>query len=106
MARASKRRNDRANEGDAPRVDLYAEVTSRIINELEEGRLPWVQPWSKAFTGGPALPRNALTDRTYSGVNILMLWGAVIEGGYASQGWLTFRQALEAGGTVRKGERG
>ena len=54
----------------------------------------------------PCLPCNALTRRTYSGVNILILWEAVIEAGYASQCWMTFKQALEAGGCVRKGERG
>jgi antirestriction protein ArdC len=89
-----------------PRANLYDEVTARIIAELEEGRLPWVQPWGRAGGVGPALPRNALTARPCSGVNILILWGRVIEQGWPSQSWLTFRQALEAGGSVRKGERG
>jgi antirestriction protein ArdC len=80
-------------------------VTARIISELEAGRVPWVQPWGKTGTG-PGLPRNALTARSYSGVNVLILWGAVIEQGWPSQSWLTFRQAIEAGGGVRKGERG
>lgn len=96
--------------GDANRANLYDEVTARIIGELEAGRFPWVQPWGKPDAGGgaigPGLPRNALTARRYSGVNVLILWGAVIEHGYPSQGWLTFKQALEAGGCVRKGERG
>jgi antirestriction protein ArdC len=91
--------------GEQPRVSLYAEVTARIIAELEAGRFPWVQPWSST-TAAPGLPCNAVTGRRYSGINILLLWGAVIERGYASQGWLTFRQALDAGGSVRKGERG
>jgi antirestriction protein ArdC len=84
---------------------LYDEVTARIIAELEEGRFPWVQPWSNA-AASPGLPRNATTGRAYSGVNVLILWGAVIAGGYPNQGWLTFRQALAAGGCVRKGEQG
>jgi len=87
------------------RASLYDEVTARIISELEAGRVPWVQPWGKTGTG-PGLPRNALTARSYSGVNILILWSAVIEQGWPSQSWLTFRQAIEAGGCVRKGERG
>ena len=91
--------------GEQPRVSLYAEVTARIIAELEAGRFPWVQPWSST-TAAPGLPCNAVTGRRYSGINILLLWGAVIERGYASQGWLTFAQALDAGGCVRKGERG
>lgn len=91
--------------GEKPRVSLYAEVTARIVAELEAGRFPWVQPWSST-TAAPGLPCNAVTGRRYSGINILLLWGAVIERGYTSQGWLTFAQALGAGGCVRKGERG
>jgi len=93
-------------DGAQPRANLYDEVTRRIITELEAGGFPWVQPWSSSAAGGPGLPHNALTGRRYSGVNILLLWGAAIAGGYASQHWLTFKQALEAGGNVRKGEKG
>ncbi len=88
-----------------PRASLYDEVTAQIITQLEAGCFPWVQPWSAA-AAVPGLPRNAITGRTYSGVNILILWGAVIQGSYPSQDWLTFRQALAAGGCVRKGEKG
>ena len=63
--------------GEPPRVSLYAEVTARIIAELEAGRFPWVQPWSTS-TAAPGLPCNAVTGRRYSGINILLLWGAVI----------------------------
>ena len=94
-----------AARAEAPRVSLYEEVTATIIAQLEAGIFPWVQPWSAA-AAGVGLPRNAVTGRPYSGINILILWGAVIEGGYAAQDWLTFRQALAAGGCVRKGERG
>jgi antirestriction protein ArdC len=87
------------------RASLYAEVTSRVIAELEQGRLPWVQPWDAAACGC-AMPANAVSGRRYSGINVLILWGAVIEGRYASQRWLTYRQAQAAGGNVRKGERG
>ncbi|MFL9841161.1 zincin-like metallopeptidase domain-containing protein [Sphingomonas sp. ST-64] len=87
------------------RASLYAEVTARVIAELEEGRLPWVQPWDVAACGC-TMPANAATGRRYSGINVLILWAAVVEGGYASQRWLTYRQAQAAGGNVRKGERG
>lgn len=100
----------REAEPERSRASLYDEVTGRIIGELEAGRLPWVKPWGKAGNKvggtGPGLPRNAATGRAYSGVNILLLWGAVIEHGYETQGWLTFRQATSAGGQVRRGERG
>jgi antirestriction protein ArdC len=88
------------------RTSLYEEVTARIVSELEAGRLPWVQPWGRVGAASPGLPRNALTGRPYSGVNILILWGAVIAHGWPSQAWLTYAQAQAAGGCVRKGERG
>jgi antirestriction protein ArdC len=94
-----------ARGADYPRVSLYDEVTAKIITQLEAGCFPWAQPWSSA-AAMPGLPRNAVSGRPYSGVNVLILWGAVIEGCYPSQDWLTFRQALAAGGCVRKGERG
>ncbi len=108
MARHNRRRtkDERPNARPAERVSLYDEVTSRIVAELEAGRLPWVQPWGTTGTAATGLPRNALTGRSYSGVNVLILWGAVIERGFPSQSWLTFRQAQSAGGCVRKGERG
>ena len=100
METCNKRRA-REERGRAPatagaefRINLYDEVTRRIIAELEDGRFPWVQPWGKVGRAGAGLPRNALTARTYSGVNILILWGAVIEHGWPSQSWLTFRQAV------------
>jgi antirestriction protein ArdC len=102
-ARGKARNGAQTNE--KPRDSLYGEVTDRIIAELEAGRFPWVQPWGSA-NAALGLPRNADTRRPYSGVNILILWGAVIEHGYASQGWLTFHQAMNAGGCVRRGERG
>src|SRR6185437_3533848 len=89
------------------RTSLYNEITTKIIAELEVGRVPWVQPWGTAAAKAPlAMPKNASTDRFYSGINILLLWGSTIEQGFAGQSWLTFRQALSLGGHVRRGERG
>lgn len=89
------------------RSSLYDDITNKIIGELEVGRVPWVQPWgTSAAKASLAMPRNAATGRPYSGINVLILWGAVIERGFPGQGWLTFRQALALGGNVRKGERG
>ena len=100
------KRSERARAGES-RASLYDEITGKIIAELEAGRIPWVQPWGTAAAKAPlAMPKNASTRRQYSGVNVLILWGAVIEQGFAGQSWLTFRQALSLGGHVRKGERG
>ncbi|CAO3356297.1 Antirestriction protein [Azospirillum palustre] len=90
----------------AGRTSLYAEITERIIAELEAGRLPWVQPWGASDAAASlGLPRNVTSGRTYSGVNVLILWGAVFASGFSGQGWLTYRQALSLGGNVRRGER-
>ena len=98
-------RDQQNQSGNQP--SLYSQVTDRIIAELEQGIVPWVQPWGSGEGGaGLGLPRNARTAKAYSGINILLLWDAVIKGGYTSQQWLTFKQALELGGCVRKGEKG
>ena len=102
MSRQSRKSGARRD-----RTNLYSEITDKIIAELEAGRIPWVQPWGTSAAKAPlGLPKNASTDRQYSGINVLLLWGAVIERGYSGQSWLTFRQALSLGGNVRKGERG
>jgi antirestriction protein ArdC len=84
--------------------DLYAEVSARIVAELEAGAAPWVKPWSA--TPGANSPCNAATNRPYSGCNVVLLWMAQAAAGYRSPRFLTFKQALELGGNVRKGEHG
>jgi antirestriction protein ArdC len=83
--------------------DLYAEVSARIIAELEAGAAPWVKPWSA--TAGQNVPQNAVSNRPYSGCNVILLWFAR-DRGWATPRFLTFKQAIEAGGNVRKGEHG
>jgi hypothetical protein len=51
------------------------------------------------------MPRNAVSARACSGINVLILWAAIV-GGYGAQRWLTYRQAATAGGHVRRGEKG
>ncbi|MFG1423089.1 ArdC family protein [Roseixanthobacter liquoris] len=100
------RNTARARTG-SDRTSLYDDITSKIISELEAGRVPWVQPWGTAAAKAPlAMPRNAATRRQYSGINVLILWGSVTQHGFTCQSWLTFRQALALGGNVRKGEHG
>ena len=100
-------RHAAAARSSSNRASLYDEITDRIIAELEAGRVPWVQPWGTTAAKAPlGLPKNGATGRLYSGINVLILWGAVIERGFPAQSWLTFRQALGLGGNVRKGEHG
>lgn len=89
----------------AGRTNLYEEITAKIIAELEAGRVPWVQPWSSA-KAGLGMPYNAISERRYSGVNILSLWDAVVANGFRTHAFLTLRQANTLGGSVRKGEHG
>jgi antirestriction protein ArdC len=85
------------------KCDLYAKVSARVIAELEAGAAPWIKPWSA--TPGANMPCNAVTNRPYSGCNVILLWMARAAG-YRTPRFLTFKQALDVGGHVRKGERG
>src|SRR4051812_47806867 len=82
----------------AMKRDLYAEATARIVAELEAGAAPWVKPWSA--TPGANTPCNAVSNRPYSGCNVVLLWMAQAAG-YRTPRFLTFKQALELGGNVR-----
>jgi len=82
--------------------DIYQNVTNHLIVELEKGTMPWVQPWSSR---PDPVPCNAVSNRRYNGINNLILTMEAASKGYASNRWLTFRQALMLGGHVRAGER-
>ncbi len=79
------------------KADVYQVITDRVITLLEQGVIPWQKPWQ----GGQTLPRNAVSGREYRGVNVFLLHAM----SYASPYWLTFNQAKELGGTVRRGEK-
>ncbi|TXM96395.1 DUF1738 domain-containing protein [Methylobacterium sp. WL64] len=89
------------------KADLYTKVTDQIVASLEAGVKPWHKPWSSGQTiSGPIrLPLRG-NGVPYRGINILMLWGAATDNGYASATWMTFKQAIELGACVRKGEKG
>jgi antirestriction protein ArdC len=84
--------------------NLHQEITDRIVARLSDGVCPWRQPWNGKGHG--VMPRNAVTSRAYSGVNVLILWSRAQDSSYSDPRWLTFKQALELGGNVRKGEKG
>lgn len=79
---------------------VYEVVTQRIIQQLEQGVAPWQKPWNDR--GAASLPKNLATGKEYRGINTWILFST----GYASPYFLTFKQALELGGNVRKGEKG
>ena len=83
--------------------DLYQAVTDRIVAALEQDAPPWVRPWSQVTD---AIPVNAPTRRPYRGVNFTLLSLESAAGDYPVSRRLTYRQALELGAQVRRGERG
>ncbi|MCC3246426.1 ssDNA-binding domain-containing protein [Methylocystis sp. WRRC1] len=84
---------------------VYENVTKSIIAELEGGTAPWIKPW-KSGTRVGIMPANAINGHHYRGINVPILWHAADERGFPKNAWLTFKQALDAGGHVRKGEKG
>ncbi len=84
------------------RPSVYQIVTDRIIASLKDGVIPWEKPWKAPTFAGGSVPRNFVTGKPYRGVNVFLLWGT----SFSSPFWLTFKQALELGGNVRKGEKG
>lgn len=83
--------------------DLYQHVTDQIIASMEAGTPAWRKPWT-GDKGGAPFPRRANGEQ-YRGINVLMLWIEAAEKGYRSAYWFTYKQAQEAGGQVRKGEK-
>ena len=87
-------------------IDIYKEITDKIVAALEKGGLPpWVKPWS-TVGGESALPSNFVTGKEYRGGNILHLWACQQLSDYVSNQWVTYKQAAEKGLQVRKGEKG
>ncbi|GAB3843026.1 ArdC family protein [Hymenobacter jeollabukensis] len=79
------------------RPDVYQIVTDRVIAALEAGQIAWRKPWHAAY----GLPRNYVSGRAYTGINAFLLH---LVGG--TPFFLTFRQARELGGNIRKGAKG
>ena len=86
-------------------IDIYKAVTDRIIELLDRGTVPWKQP-IRSGGGSGQLPTNLLSLKAYRGINVFLLAVTAWVEGYDSPYWLTFRQAKQKGGSVRKGEKG
>jgi antirestriction protein ArdC len=93
-------------KGKAMKADIYQRITDQIVTELEKGVKPWLQPWNAEHSGGRITRPLRGNGVAYRGINVLMLWSAAMEKGYAAPVWMTFKQALELKANVRKGERG
>jgi antirestriction protein ArdC len=84
-------------QGTAKPGSIYEQITDRVIVLLEKGTVPWRKPW----TTQAGFPRNLVTKKPYRGINVFLLHAMSYESPY----WLTYRQAQELGGNVRKGEK-
>lgn len=88
------------------KTDIYQRVTDKIVADLEQGNLTWVRPWNAEHLGGRISRPRRFSGEPYKGVNVILLWAASVEHGFCSDRWMTFHQAKELGGFVRKGEKG
>jgi antirestriction protein ArdC len=88
------------------KTDLYQNVTDQIVASLEQGVRPWMKPWNAEDAAGRITRPLRANGIPYQGINVLVLWGESVTKGYSAPIWMTFRQALELQGHVRKGERG
>jgi antirestriction protein ArdC len=88
------------------RTDIYERITNQIVSELEKGVRPWLKPWNAEHAAGRITRPLRGNGIPYQGINVLMLWAAAMEKGYAAPIWMTFKQALELKANVRKGEHG
>lgn len=103
--RQSKARRN-GNSSEEPRPDVYSRVTEQVVAHLERGVRPWIKPWRAEHTDGRIVRPLRFNGLPYSGINVLMLWGAALAEGFSAPTWMTFRQAKELGANVRKGEKG
>jgi antirestriction protein ArdC len=90
----------------ATQADVYTHVTDRILAALEQGARPWMQPWNAAHAAGKISRPLRHSGTPYQGVNVLLLWMDATAKGYTAPIWMTYNQARELGGQVRKGEHG
>ena len=83
------------------RPDVAQTITDLILEKIEQGTAPWLKPWSASSTR--PLRHQGIP---YTGINSFFLWAVADTTGYTSPFWMTYRQASELGGQVRKGESG
>jgi hypothetical protein len=76
------------------RTDIYQRITNQIVDKLEQGVRPWMQPWSAANAEGRIVRPRRFNGLPYNGINVLMLWSAAMEKGYSAPIWMTFKQAV------------
>lgn len=82
-------------------MDIYQMITDKVVESLEKGTAPWQKPWSGGKSG---MPRNFVSTKAYRGINVFLLSYTARVKGYQSPFWVSYKQAQQLGGSVRKGE--
>jgi antirestriction protein ArdC len=86
------------------RFDIHLHITDKIVSAIEHGAGEFRLPWHRS-TGSIMRPVNIASKKAYRGVNVLALWATADEKGFSAGVWGTYRQWVEAGAQVRKGEK-
>ena len=86
--------------------DIYTRITNQIVSHLERGVRPWVKPWNAEHAAGRITRPLRHNGKPYGGINVLSLWASAMEQNFAAPIWMTFKQATELDGHIRKGEKG
>jgi antirestriction protein ArdC len=103
---ANGQTNCRKDKTMSEKQDVYTRITDKIIADLEKGVRTWMKPWDSGNTAGRITRPLRHNGQPYCGINILMLWAAAIEQGFAAPVWMTYNQAIELKAHVRQGEKG
>jgi len=86
--------------------DIYTRITNQIVSHLERGVRPWLKPWNAEHAAGRITRPLRYNGKPYSGINVLSLWASAMVQNFAAPTWMTFKQATELDGHIRKGEKG
>lgn len=81
---------------------IYSEITQSIIEQLEQGAIPWVKPWK----ADSSADKNLVSQKPYQGINRLLLGMSSMVKGYSVPVWASYKQWESIGANVKKGEKG
>ena len=76
---------------------IYEMITTRVTDLLQQGTVPWKKTWNATTN----MPKNLISKKEYRGVNVFLL--ACMP--YSSPYWMTYKQATDLKGHIRKGEK-
>ena len=89
----------------AEKQGIYTRITNQIVSHLERGVRPWVKPWDAEHAARRITRPLRHNGKPYSGINVLSLWASAMAQKFSAPIWMTFKQATELDGHIRKGEK-